>query len=260
MINVLICGYNGKMGSNLREIIADEADMNVVCGVDVNAATDDDNGGNGGEKSAKTPIYPSFNGVKESVDVVIDFSSPAALKGELEWAERLGVPVVLATTGYSADDLELIKTCSKKIAVFKTANFSLGVNLLVKLVKEAAAALGENFDVEIIEKHHRLKADAPSGTALMLADGVESALGSREIMNGREGRVGKRGNEIGVHAVRGGTIVGEHEVMFAGNDEIITLSHSARSKKVFAAGAVKAARWIVGKPAGLYDMTDVLGI
>ena len=210
-------------------------------------------------RSGEIPVYSSFDDVKEKVDVIIDFSSPAALKGELEWAVKNGVPAVLASTGYSAEDLKYIDECSKKIAIFRTANFSVGVNLLVKLVKEAAEALGEQFDIEIIEKHHNRKVDAPSGTALMLADGANAAFGGeKEFLYGREGAVGKRKSEIGIHAVRGGTIVGEHDVMFAGEDEIITLSHSARSKRVFAAGAVKAAKWLVGKPSGKYDMNDVL--
>lgn len=246
MINALICGINGRMGKNLCELIESDGEITVICGVDRV------------ENTQLPPVYTSFNAVKEKVDVVIDFSSPAALKGELDWAVKKGVPVVLAATGYGDDDLKLIKDASRRIAVFKTGNFSLGINLLVKLVKTAAETLGENFDIEIIEKHHNRKADAPSGTALMLADGANSAFGGeKEYLNGRSGMVGKRGNEIGIHAVRGGTIVGEHDVIFAGDDEIITLSHSARSKRVFAAGAVKAAKWIVGKPAGLYDMNCV---
>ncbi|MDE6850217.1 MAG: 4-hydroxy-tetrahydrodipicolinate reductase, partial [Clostridia bacterium] len=152
-----------------------------------------------------------------------------------------------------------IDGAAKQVAIFRTANFSLGVNLLCRLVKRAAETLGEKFDIEVIEKHHNQKVDAPSGTALMLADSASSAFeGGKSYMNGRAGLCGKRGNEIGMHAVRGGTIVGEHEVLFCGEDEIVSLSHSARSKKVFAAGAVKAAKWLAGKPAGLYDMTDLL--
>jgi len=248
MKKVLICGIGGKMGGNLVELLASDREAQVVCGVDLKAP-----------ENAKVPVYAAFNKVKEDVDVIIDFSSPAVLKDELDWAVKKGCPVVLASTGYGAEDLKLIDKAAKKIAVFKTANFSLGVNLLVKLVKQAAEVLGESFDIEIIEKHHNQKVDAPSGTALMLAESANSAFGGKkEYMNGREGAVGKRGNEIGLHAVRGGTIVGEHDVMFAGEDEIITLSHSARSKKVFAAGAIKAAKWLVGKPAGKYDMKDVL--
>lgn len=247
MIKALICGINGKMGRNVAELVAADGEMETVCGVDV-AACD-----------GLPPVYNSFNGVKEEIDVIIDFSSPAALKGELEFAVKNKKPVVLAATGYGEEHLKMIKDASEKTAVFKTGNFSLGINLLVKLVKRAAETLGENFDIEIIERHHNLKADAPSGTALMLAEGANEAFdGHKNYINGRQGIVGKRGKEIGIHAVRGGTIVGEHEVMFAGEDEIITLSHSARSKRVFAAGAVKAAKWICGKPAGLYDMNDVL--
>ena len=247
MINILVCGICGKMGANICEVIAADGGAQVVCGVDIC------------ESTLNIPLYKSFSEVKESVDVIIDFSSPAALHSELEWAKTRHVPVILATTGYSADDLDYIEKCSSEIAIFKTANFSIGVNLLVKLVRKAAEALGESFDIEIIEKHHRLKADAPSGTALMLAESANSAFGNtKDYVNGRDSILGKRGGEIGLHAVRGGTVVGEHEVMFAGEDEIITLSHSARSKKVFAAGALNAAKWIIGKPAGKYDMSNVL--
>ncbi len=236
------------MGGNVLNLCAEDDDVKVVCGVDLRAPA-----------NSLVPVYASFNDVCEPVDVIIDFSSPSALKDELEWAASRKVPVVLAATGYAAEHIKMINDAAKKTAVFKTANFSLGVNLLVKLVKEAAQTLGEKFDIEIIERHHNKKVDAPSGTALMLAESANSACGGKkEYLNGREGAVGKRGTEIGIHAVRGGTIVGEHEVMFAGEDEIITLSHSARSKKVFAAGAVKAAKWICGKGAGLYNMTDVL--
>jgi 4-hydroxy-tetrahydrodipicolinate reductase len=249
MKKVLICGINGKMGKNILSLLENDGELTAVCGVDLTAS------------NRLPPIYTSFNEVKESVDVIIDFSSPAVLKDELTWAQKRNIPVVLASTGYTKDDLNLIENASRKVAVFKTGNFSLGINLLVKLVKKAAETLGEEFDIEIIEKHHRLKVDAPSGTALMLADGANSAFGgNRDYLNGREGIVGRRGNEIGIHAVRGGTIVGEHEVIFSGEDEIITLSHSARSKRVFAVGAIRAAKWVCGKPAGLYDMTDVLEI
>lgn len=245
MINALICGISGKMGKNVCDLLKDESDIRAVCGVDRCG---------GGE----IPVHASFDEVKEKVDVIIDFSSPSVLKSELDFAVKNNVPVVLAATGYTKEDLALIKETSKKIAVFKTGNFSLGINLMVKLVQKAAKTLGESFDIEIIEKHHNQKADAPSGTALMLADGINGVLDEkREYLSGREGMVGKRGNEIGIHSVRGGTIVGEHEVMFAGEDEIITLSHSARSKRVFAVGAIRAAKWVAGKGAGLYDMNAV---
>ncbi len=248
MISVGILGFWGKMGAFVREAVGLESDMRVAFGVDIT-------GGNCGD----IPVYKSFGDVKESCDVIIDFSSPAALKDEIFWAEEHKAALVLASTGYSSEDIAMIERASKSVAVFRTANFSVGVNLLVKLVREAAAALGENFDIEIVERHHKLKADAPSGTALMLADSAKEAFeGGKQYVYGRQGQVGKRGKEIGIHAVRGGNIVGEHEVMFAGEDEIITLTHSARSKKVFAAGAVRAAKWIAGKPAGNYRMDDVL--
>lgn len=246
MIDVLVCGVCGKMGASVCEVACKDG-ARVACGVDIIAP------------ELKIPVYTTFNNVKEQVDVIIDFSSPTALYDELEWAKTQHVPAVLATTGYSEEDLHYIENCSKEIAIFKTANFSLGVNVLVKLVCEAAKELGDKFDIEIIEKHHHFKADAPSGTALMLANSANSAFdGKRPLMCGRNGITGSRGEEICLHSVRGGNIVGEHEVIFVGKEEIVTLSHSAHSKKVFAEGAVRAAKWIIGKPAGLYDMTSLL--
>lgn len=248
MIKILICGIGGKMGGKVCEVLKDDRSAKVVCGVETKAS---------GEITV--PVYADFENVREEVDAVIDFSSPAALAGELEWAKKKHVPLVLAATGYNEEQLRQIGECAKEVAIFKTANFSLGVNLLVELVNEAARTLGEEFDIEIVEKHHRLKADAPSGTAKMLAESANKAFGGqKKCLYGREGIVGARGTEIGVHAVRGGTIVGEHEVIFAGEDEILTLSHSAQSKKVFAKGAVAAAKWVAGMPAGLYDMKDML--
>lgn len=247
MIDVLICGIGGKMGASVCKAIETDGNARVACGVDVCA----------GEHNF--PVYTSFNDVKEHVDVIIDFSSPSALKNELKWAKTQRIPAILATTGYCEEDLSYINKCSAEIAVFRTANFSLGINLLLKLVREAAEALGSSFDVEIIEKHHRLKKDAPSGTAMMLADSVNGAFeNTKPYLYCRNCSSGKRGNEIALHSVRGGTVVGEHEVAFLGEDEIITLSHSALSKSVFATGAVAAAKWIVGKPAGLYNMNDLL--
>ena len=248
MIKVAVCGACGKMGANILELLEGDSEAVAFCGIDAR-------GGNiGGLK-----VYSSFEDIEENPDVIIDFSSPAALEGELKYAVENNVPAVIGSTGFTAEQLEKIKKASEKVAIFKTANFSLGVNLLCELVRRAAETLGEKFDIEIIEKHHNKKVDAPSGTALMLADSANSAFDSgKPYVNGREGICGKRGNEIGMHAVRGGTIVGEHEVMFCGEDEIITLSHSARSKKVFAAGAIKAAKWLAGKPAGLYQMKDIL--
>lgn len=247
MIKVLVCGVCGHMGKNVSELLNSDKDAALFCGVDPMGESND------------IKVYKSFKDLPEKPDVIIDFSSPAALKEELAYCVECGVPAVIGSTGFTDGQLEEINKASKKVALFRTANFSLGVNLLCKLVNQAAEILGENFDIEIIEKHHNRKKDAPSGTALMLADSANQAFGGgKPYLNGREGICGQRGNEIGIHAVRGGTIVGEHEVLFCGEDEIITLSHSARSKKVFAAGAIKAAKWLVGKPAGLYSMQDIL--
>lgn len=238
------------MSGNILQALKDESGAKAVCGVDLRAA-----------ENASVPVYASFNDVKEPVDAIIDFSSPAALKQEMQWAVERNCPVVSAVTGYSENDIKLINECAKKIAVFRTANFSIGINLLLKLARKAAEILGEDFDAEIIEKHHNKKADAPSGTALMLADAVNEAYGGgKEYLYGRRGNAVRRKNEIGIHAVRGGNIVGEHEILFAGTDETVTLSHSAASRSVFAKGAVKAALWLAGKPAGLYGMDDMLQI
>ncbi|MBO5525353.1 MAG: 4-hydroxy-tetrahydrodipicolinate reductase [Clostridia bacterium] len=247
-MNVLIRGICGKMGTNIYELLSGDGDAKVVCGVDVV------------KKELPVPVYTDFNEVKEEVDVIIDFSSPDALETVLLFAEARKCGIVLGTTGYSEADLKRIEMAARRIPVFKTANLSIGVNLMQTLVRQAAQFLGDQFDVEIIEKHHNLKKDAPSGTALMLAKSVnEGRDNALKEVYGRQGMVGAREkNELGMHAVRGGTIVGEHEVLFCGEDEIITISHSARSKRVFAAGAVKAAKWLYGKPAGKYDMSDLL--
>lgn len=251
MIKIAVCGACGKMGRNIAELLKGDTEAEFYCGIDPR-------GGSAG--GGEVTVYKSFKEIVGKPDVIIDFSSPAVLSDELEYAVKNGVPAVIGSTGFTPDQLKEIDGAAQKVAIFRTANFSLGVNLLCKLVRKAAETLGEKFDIEIIEKHHNQKVDAPSGTALMLADNASLAFeGGKEYKNGREGICGKRGREIGLHAVRGGTIVGEHEVLFCGEDEIVTLSHSARSKKVFAAGAIKAAKWLAGKGAGLYDMNDVLG-
>ncbi len=245
---VLLCGACGKMGGNVLELLREDGEAVAVCGVDLYP------------REIGIPVYQSFASVKERVDVIVDFSSPVGLEERLSFAKKNGVGVVLASTGFTASDLQLIDEYSKEIAIFKTANLSLGVNLMQTLIKRAAEVLGDAYDVEIIEKHHNLKKDAPSGTALMLADSVnESFDGEKEYTYGRQGIVGARQKkEIGIHAVRGGTIVGEHEVIFAGEDEVITISHSAQSKRVFAVGAIRAAKFLKGKAAGKYEMKHLL--
>jgi 4-hydroxy-tetrahydrodipicolinate reductase len=245
---ILICGACGKMGGNVLSLLENDQAAVAVAGVDLFP------------KQIGVPVYQNFANVQEQADVMIDFSSAQNLKERLDYAKQNKLGVVLASTGFTADDIKLVEAYSKDVAIFKTANLSLGVNLMQALCKAAAEILGENYDVEIIERHHNLKKDAPSGTALMLADTINEAFDNqKQYVNGREGIVGERNREeIGIHAVRGGTIVGEHEVAFCGEDEIITISHSARSKRVFAVGAIRAAKFLHGKPAGLYAMKDLL--
>lgn len=248
MIKVLLCGACGKMGGNVLSLLSEDKEATVVCGVDLYP------------KEIGVPVYRSFEDIKEEVDVMIDFSSPVGVQQRLEFAKSKGIGIVLASTGFTADDLALIQSYEASVAIFRTANLSLGINLMQALVKAAAQVLGEGFDIEIIEKHHNLKKDAPSGTALMLADSVNEAFeGGKQFIYGREGIIGAREKkEVGIHAVRGGTIVGDHEVIFAGEDEVITISHSAASKRVFAVGAIRAAKWLIGKAPGRYEMKDML--
>lgn len=245
---IILCGACGKMGGNVLSMLAEDENATAVCGVDLFP------------REIGVPVYKNFSDIQETADIIIDFSSAENLVERLEYAKTHHLGIVLASTGFTEKDLQTIDEYSSSVAIFKTANLSLGVNLMQALVKAAAEVLGDAFDVEIIEKHHNLKKDAPSGTALMLADSVNEAFTEKKtLVNGRDGIVGARTKgEIGMHAVRGGTIVGEHEVMFAGEDEIITISHSARSKRVFAAGAIRAAKFLHGKAAGRYEMKDLL--
>lgn len=248
MINVILCGSGGKMGGFVAAAIKDDSDMQIVAGVDKF------------NNSQSFPVFKSFDEINVSCDLIIDFSHPALLDDMLSFAKQKGIPVVIATTGYSESQLDEIKKAAKEIPVFFTFNMSLGVNLICSLAKKAASILGDSFDIEIVEKHHNQKIDAPSGTAIMLANSVNEVFGdTKSYEYDRHSKRQKRNkNEIGIHSVRGGTIVGEHDVIFAGHDEVITISHSAFSKEVFAVGAVKAAKFIHGKKAGLYDMTSIM--
>ena len=248
MVNILISGAKGRMGRKVYDAAALNEKITAVCGVDI---TED-------FSSKDYPIYNGFNKVKEKVDVVIDFSSPANLDNVLKFCLANSIPAVLCATGYTEEQIAIVKDASTKIAVFRSGNMSLGVNVLIDLVKKAAAAL-DGFDIEIIEKHHNQKVDAPSGTALMLADGVKEISPEKYYTYGREGICGKRDkNEIGIHAVRGGGIVGEHEVIFASGFETVTLSHLATDRSVFADGALKAAIYLKDKKVGLFNMSDVI--
>lgn len=252
MINVLLCGASGKMGRVVADCIKNRNDLTVTAGIDIVTA-----------QYSSFEIYQTINffaAQGKKADVVIDFSHPSLLDGLLKYAISSNIPVVIASTGYSEEQVAAIKEASKQIPVFFTFNMSIGVNLLVDLARRAASVLGDQFDIEIIERHHNQKIDAPSGTAIMLANAINEERDNSYIYEyDRHSKRQKRAhNEIGIHAVRGGTIVGEHEVLFAGRDECISLSHSATSKEVFAVGAVNAAAFMSGKPAGLYSMADLL--
>ena len=247
-MKVIINGYSATMGQVLTKCVAYDEELELVAGS--SPKHHDVDGFN---------TYSSFADVKEDSDVVIDFSNPLALDGILEYCLKTKTPVVLATTGYNDEEMEKIHEAAKQIPVFLSFNMSLGVNILLKLVKEAAKNLA-NFDIEIIEKHHNKKVDSPSGTAVMIANAGKEIREQSEFIYGRHGRTGKRQqNEVGIHAVRGGTIVGEHSAIFAGNDEILEINHSARSKNVFAEGAIAAAKYLVNQEPGFYNMDDMLG-
>lgn len=248
MIKVILSGSGGRMGAFVADGIEKENEMQVVAGVDKF---------NNGQKF---PVFKNFSEITNDADIIIDFSNPALLDSLLDFAISKKIPVVLATTGYSDEEISKIKEASKLIPIFFTFNMSLGVNLICSLAKKAASVLGNGFDVEIIEKHHNQKLDAPSGTAIMLANAVNSVFDNK--MNYEYDRHSKRQkrsqNEIGIHSVRGGTIVGEHEVIFAGKDEVVSVSHSAFSREVFAVGAIRAAKFLFGKDNGIYDMNDIM--
>ena len=249
MTNIAICGANGKMGKNIYSCIKEREDCNVVAGIDVYT-----------EQYADFPIVEIPAKLPVKPDVIIDFSNPAGLDALLEYCLSTGTPLVIGSTGYDDAQIAKIKSAAHQIPVFFTFNMSLGINLLVELAKKAASILGDQFDIEIVEKHHNQKIDAPSGTAIMLANAINETLdNSKHYVYDRHSRRQKREkSEIGMHSIRGGTIVGEHDIIFAGNDEVITLSHSAASKMVFAEGAVNAAVFLKDKPAGLYDMSQMV--
>lgn len=252
MLRLIISGCNGAMGQVLTKIIGEMEDAEIVAGIDQNLD----------RCKNEYPVYSSISDFEGKADAVIDFSNPAGLPTLLAYGIKTETPLVIATTGLSDEDLAKIKEASKNIAIFQSGNTSLGINLLLNLVRKAAAVLNESFDIEIIEKHHNKKIDAPSGTAYMIANAINDELdNSKEFIYGREGQVGKRDKkEIGIHALRGGTIPGEHTAIFAGLDEIVEIKHTALSKSVFAQGAVKAAKYIVKQDKGLYNMEYILNL
>ncbi len=250
MINVIISGCNGKMGQAVTTLCAADPDITVVAGFDITPIQQND-----------YPVFSDPMDFSGSLDCVIDFSHPSALHGILAFCKAKGCGAVLATTGYSQEQTEEIADAAKQLRLFRSANMSLGINVLLALVRQAAKVLGDSCDIEIVEKHHNQKLDAPSGTALMIADAASDALRyTPEYTYERHSRRQKRGRkEIGISSVRGGTIVGEHEILFAGTDEVLEIKHSAYSRNVFAAGAVQAAKYIASLAApGLYQMEHLV--
>lgn len=249
MIKIIINGANGKMGQVIASLAAKTDDIRVAAGVD--KLTD--------IRSNDFPVYQQIGDIKEEADLVIDFSRPDSLSANLDFVRDRNIPLVIATTGFSDHEKELIKEASKTTPIFMSANMSLGVNLQMELSKNAASVLGEAYDIEIIEKHHNQKVDAPSGTALALADSINEAFAlPKEYLFGRDTKTQKRGREIGFHSIRGGTITGEHSVMFIGSDETLEITHIAQSRQVLGYGALRAARFMIGKPSGFYNMSDIM--
>lgn len=247
MIKILLNGCLGKMGQAVESCVNEREDVMISCGVDI------------AEGDKAYPVYNCFVDVRETPDVIIDFSNPLVLDDMLKFAVDKNVPVIICTTGFSEMQVQKIKDTAAVIPVFYSGNMSLGINVLIALSRMAAKVLYGSFDIEVVEKHHNQKLDAPSGTALMIADAIHEEIGEAQYVYDRHAYRKKREhNEIGIHSIRGGTIVGEHEVIFAGHDEVVSLTHQAQSKGVFAAGAVNAAVYMKGKSAGLYDMSDVL--
>ena len=250
MTRIIMCGCNGKMGRVISQLVKEDENAEILAGVDIS-----------GEQLDSYPVFKKITECNVEADAVIDFSAPVALSDILSVGIAKKLPLVLCTTGYSEEEIAKINEASKKVAILRSANMSLGINLLLGLVQAAAKVLSEaNFDIELVEKHHNQKVDAPSGTALALADAINEALHNEynyKYDRSAE-RVKRDKKEIGISAVRGGTIVGEHEVIFAGTDEVIEFKHTAYSKAIFGKGAVSAAKFLAGKEAGMYSMKDVI--
>lgn len=249
MINILLCGANGKMGKAVYLAAENSNDLKIAAGFDINT-----------DSYGDFKIYNDFSLIQEDIDCIIDFSHPSCFDATLEFATTNKIPYIICTTGLSESQKKAFQDASEVSPVFYSANMSVGVNLITTLSKIASKVLEDAFDIEIIEKHHNQKLDAPSGTALALADAISETVSynPKYTYDRHSVRKKREKEEIGIHAIRGGNIVGEHTVIFAGTDEIIEIKHSATSKEVFAQGAIRAARFMYKKPAGLYDMTNVL--
>lgn len=250
MLKIGLCGCNGRMGKVITDIVSQKENMKIVAGFDAYT-----------EKLSDYPVYADPHEYTGGCDVIIDFSNAASLETLLDYCKKTKTPVVICTTGHSKEQLAEMRAASAEIPVFRSGNMSIGINLMMDLLRKAASVLGDGYDVEITEKHHNQKLDAPSGTALMLADAVNEALpyDAEYVYDRHERREKRPKHEIGIHTVRGGTIVGEHEVLFAGRDELIEIRHVALSREVFAVGAVDAAAYLSGQTQpGMYDMSDVI--
>ncbi len=250
MIRVIMNGCNGRMGRTISDLLSDADDIGIVAGIDIDT-----------ESRSGYPVFASPAACDVPADVIIDFSTASCIDALLDYSVRRRLPLVLCTTGLSEAQEEAVQAASQQIPILQSANMSLGINTLIELLAPAARALaGAGFDIEILEKHHNQKLDAPSGTALALADAVNEATdGAYEYKTDRSAERQKRGaHEIGIQSIRGGNIVGEHDVLFCGTDEIVELKHVANSRSIFAKGAIEAARFLVGRPAGKYDMGDVI--
>lgn len=249
MIKVLLSGCNGRMGKVVSECIKNYEGIMVSCGIDKFKT-----------ESSTFPVYNTFDECNEDdVDVIIDFSSATAVESLLEYAKEKKVPVVLCSTGFTPDQLDYINQCALEIPVFKSGNMSIGINVISNILKKVAPFLYDSFDIEIIEKHHNQKLDSPSGTALLLANSIKNSIPKEtNYIYGREGIAKRDKKEIGIHAVRGGNIVGDHDVIFAGAGEVIEINHKAISRDVFAHGAIKAAEFLVGQKPGMYNMDNII--
>lgn len=248
-IKIIMHGYNGKMGKVICDLVEKDEKCEVVAGIDVKP------------NNAKFPTFCDIKDCNIDADVIIDFSTATAVDSVLDYSMDKNIPAVICTTGLTQDTLDKIAEISKKVAIFKSANMSLGINLMASLLKKATATLNENgFDIEIIEKHHNQKIDSPSGTALLLADAINSSMDNKfnYVYDRSQVREARSQDEIGISAIRGGNIIGEHSVIYAGKDEILEFTHFAHSKEVFATGAVLASKFLYDKQAGSYDMQSIM--
>ncbi len=255
MTNIILSGCGGRLGTAIARLIDEREDCAIVCGIDINPYAEN--------HSSKNP-YPIFTKISDyngGADVIIDCSHHSAVTPLLDYAVKNKIPTVIATTGHTDEETALIKNSAKSIPVFYSRNMSVGINLLIELAKKAASVIGADFDIEIVERHHNKKLDAPSGTALMIADAVRDSVDfdAEYVYDRHNVRAERKHNEIGISSIRGGTIIGDHDLIFAGHDEVITISHSAYSRDVFAAGAVRAALYLSDKPCGLYTMSELIG-